>query len=84
MCELLAVLGSGSLCKTHIFNIKCAVSQPIRGFRFFEGRKNPIFSKLLDIDQNHFLGVFFAEISVFRVRKIKKHQFEGVNELQLA
>ena len=35
MSELVAVLSSESLCKTHIFNFKSAVSQSIRGFHFF-------------------------------------------------
>jgi hypothetical protein len=35
MGELLALLGSEFLCKTHIFNFKSAVSQPIRGFNIW-------------------------------------------------
>ena len=35
MAELLAVLGFGFLCKSHIFNVKRAVSQSMRRFHFF-------------------------------------------------
>ena len=32
--ELLALLDSESLCKTHIFHLKNAVSQPLSGFQY--------------------------------------------------
>ena len=35
MSDLLTVVCSEFLCKTHIFNFKTAVSQPIRSFQYF-------------------------------------------------
>ena len=51
MCELLASLGSQLPCKSHIFNFKSDVSQPITGVQYFgifqkKVRKTHNFSKL--------------------------------------
>ena len=50
MGELLAFLGFGFLCKSHIFNFKSAVSQPITGVQYFgKFQKN---EKNTKIEQN--------------------------------
>ena len=53
MSELLTVVCSGFLCKTHIFNFKTAVSQPIRGFHFLANfQKNQKNTKIQQNSKN--------------------------------
>ena len=68
-------LGSESLCKTHIFKFKSAVSQPIRGFHFLgnfhKNQKNTKIeqnSKNVKSDLLNFLYRYKVICSEMRVR----------------